>query len=84
MKPPFLVCPNHQSLVDAFIVCSTYPRPVLKNTFHVGARMYFEGPFMSSLAPAINVVPVDANESGKCDARGCWRAAGREDPEYLS
>ncbi len=61
LKPPFLVCPNHQSLVDAFIVCSTYPRPVLKNTFHVGARMYFEGSFMSSLAPAINVVPVDAN-----------------------
>jgi long-chain acyl-CoA synthetase len=61
MKPPFLVCPNHQSFVDAFLVCSTYPRPVLKNIFHVGSKMYFEGSFMSWLGPAINVVPVDAN-----------------------
>ncbi len=61
LKPPFLVCPNHQSLLDAFLICSTYPRRVANLTFHVGARMYFEGFLMSWLAPSLNIVPIDAN-----------------------
>lgn len=61
LEPPFLICPNHQSLVDAFLVCSTYSRRIAGHTFHVGARMYFEGPLTSWLAPSLNIVPIDAN-----------------------
>jgi len=59
LQPPYLVCPNHQSYLDPFLVCSTYSRQVLKNTFHVGASMYFTNSVMAQLARIINVVPID-------------------------
>jgi long-chain acyl-CoA synthetase len=59
LKPPYLICPNHQSYIDPFLVCSTYPRSVLQNTFHVGSSMYFANAAMSQLARLINVVPID-------------------------
>ena len=61
LKAPFLICPNHQSYLDSFLVCSTYPRQILDLTFHVGAKMYFANPLTAWLARSINVVPVDAN-----------------------
>ncbi|HSE32550.1 MAG TPA: AMP-binding protein [Pyrinomonadaceae bacterium] len=59
LKPPYLICPNHQSYLDPFLVCSTYRRDVLRNIFHVGASMYFTNPIMAQLARLINVVPID-------------------------
>jgi len=59
LEPPYLICPNHQSYIDPFLVCSTYPRQVLQNTFHVGASMYFTNSVMAQLARLINVVPID-------------------------
>jgi long-chain acyl-CoA synthetase len=59
LEPPYLVCPNHQSFIDPFLVCSTYPRRILENTFHVGASMYFTNAVMAQLARLINVVPID-------------------------
>jgi long-chain acyl-CoA synthetase len=59
LEPPYLICPNHQSYIDPFLVCSTYPRHVLQNTFHVGASMYFTNSLMAQLARLINVVPID-------------------------
>lgn len=59
LKRPYLICPNHQSYIDPFLVCSTYPRSVLQNTFHVGASMYFANSAMSKLGGLINVVPID-------------------------
>ena len=59
LEPPYLICPNHQSYLDPFLVCSTYSREILKNTFHVGASMYFTNSVMAQLARIINVVPID-------------------------
>jgi len=59
VKPPYLICPNHQSYLDPFLVCATYPRGVLRNIFHVGASMYFTNRVMAQLARLINVVPID-------------------------
>lgn len=59
LEPPYLICPNHQSYIDPFLVCSTYPRRVLEKTFHVGASMYFTNTVMAQLARLINVVPID-------------------------
>jgi len=56
---PYLICPNHQSYLDPFIVCSIYPRRVLGEVFHVGASMYFANALMAQLAKLINVVPID-------------------------
>jgi len=62
LKPPYLICPNHQSYIDPFLVCSTYPRSVLKNIFHVGASMYFTNAAMTQLGRLINVVTIDPDE----------------------
>lgn len=59
MKRPFLVCPNHQSFLDPFVICSTYSYDFFSNTFHVGASEFFEGRFMGWLARMLQIVPVD-------------------------
>jgi long-chain acyl-CoA synthetase len=59
LEPPYLICPNHQSYLDPFLVCSVYPRSVLRNVFHVGASMYFANAAMAQLGRLINVVPID-------------------------
>lgn len=59
LDKPYLICPNHQSYLDAFVVCSTYPYSVFSEIFHVGASEYFQGPVMSRLASLLNIVPID-------------------------
>lgn len=59
IQAPYLICPNHQSYLDPFLICSTYPREVLKKAFHVGASMYFTNPLTAWFARLINVVPID-------------------------
>jgi long-chain acyl-CoA synthetase len=56
---PFLLCPNHQSFLDAFLLVSVLPRGVVRDLFFVGASEYFATPLMRWLARKINVVPVD-------------------------
>lgn len=55
----FIVCPNHQSFIDPFVLCSTYSFDVFRRTFHVGASEFFEGRLMQALARMLNVVPVN-------------------------
>lgn len=59
LKKPFMICPNHQSFIDGFIVPSTYPYSVLKDTFFVGASEFFQNPLTSFLAKLTNIVPID-------------------------
>jgi long-chain acyl-CoA synthetase len=59
MKRPFLICPNHQSFLDPFVLCSNYPFEFFKNTFHVGASEFFQTRFMGWVAQMLHVVPVD-------------------------
>lgn len=61
MKRPFLICPNHQSFLDPFILCSTYDYETFTNTFHVGASEFFENRLMKFVADMLQVVPVDAD-----------------------
>ncbi len=59
MKRPFLICPNHQSFLDPFVLCSSYPFEFFKNTFHVGASEFFQSRLMGWIAQMLHVVPVD-------------------------
>ncbi|MBK7706495.1 MAG: 1-acyl-sn-glycerol-3-phosphate acyltransferase [Acidobacteria bacterium] len=54
-----MICPNHQSFLDPFVLCSTYPYGVFKRIFHVGASEFFESRFMKWVARMIQVVPVN-------------------------
>jgi long-chain acyl-CoA synthetase len=55
----FLLCPNHQSYLDAFLLVSALPFRIFRNLFFVGASEYFETPLRRRLASLLNVVPVD-------------------------
>ena len=59
LEKPFIICPNHQSFLDPFVLCSNYSYDTFKNTFHVGASEFFRGFIMQNLAKMLNVVPVD-------------------------
>ena len=59
MKRPFIICPNHQSFLDPFVLCSTYQFEFFKYTFHVGASEFFKSRFMGWVAQMLHVVPVD-------------------------
>jgi long-chain acyl-CoA synthetase len=61
IEPPYLICPNHQSYLDPFIICSVYPRRTLDRVFHVGASGYFTGAPLFWLAGLVNVLPIDAD-----------------------
>ena len=58
---PFIICPNHQSYLDAFLVLSALPFRVFRQMFFVGATEYFETPTMRRFARATNIIPVDPN-----------------------
>lgn len=55
----FLICPNHQSFLDPFVLCSNYPYAIFGRIFHVGASMFFENRVMRSIGRMLRVVPID-------------------------
>lgn len=57
--PTFLVCPNHQSFLDPFVLCSNYPYAVFRRIFHVGASMFFQSRIMRFVSRMLRVVPID-------------------------
>jgi len=59
LEKPFLICPNHQSFLDPFVLCSNYPFHLFRNIFHVGAKEFFAGRVMRFVAKMLNVVPID-------------------------
>lgn len=58
---PYLVCPNHLSYVDVFVVVGALPYHVNKRIFFLGYSEYFSGPVMSVVGRLIKVIPVDAD-----------------------
>jgi long-chain acyl-CoA synthetase len=56
---PYLLCPNHQSHLDAFLLVAALPYRVMRNLFFVGASEYFSSPLSAWFAKKVNLVPVD-------------------------
>jgi len=55
----FLICPNHQSFLDPFVLCSNYRFDLFKRIFHVGASEFFDSSLTAFIAKLLNVVPVN-------------------------
>ena len=55
----FLISPNHQSFLDAFLLVGTLPYRTFSRVFFVGAAEYFDTPLRRGFARLINLVPVD-------------------------
>ncbi len=58
---PYLICPNHLSFLDAFVLVSPFPYRIIKRIFFLGYADYFNRPLLSFLGKLIRVVPVDAD-----------------------
>jgi long-chain acyl-CoA synthetase len=56
---PCLVCPNHQSFLDGFLVSTALPFRTMRQVFLVGAPEYFTGRVTAWLARSVNLIPVD-------------------------
>jgi len=56
---PYIIAPNHLSLVDAPSVVAAVSWKVASQTFFLGSTDYFGGPLASRIAGLIHVIPVD-------------------------
>jgi long-chain acyl-CoA synthetase len=54
-----ILCVNHGSYLDAFIVEASVPRRLRKGLFFVGFRAYFEQPLIKNIVKYIRVIPID-------------------------
>lgn len=58
-KGPYLLCPNHETYIDAFFLASALPYQAFRNLFYVGASEYFATPLRRKAARWMHLAPVD-------------------------
>lgn len=58
-RGPYLLCPNHQSYLDPFIVAGVLPFDVVRQMFYVGATEYLQHPLTAWGARQVGLVAVD-------------------------
>jgi long-chain acyl-CoA synthetase len=60
---PFLICPNHQSFLDAPVVLSLLPWRLFKDTFHLGTSEIWGWGWRRKFARTFNLIPVDPDSN---------------------
>ena len=55
----FILCPNHGSYLDGFIIAGSLPLSFKKDMYFLGQRAYFEGAILKRLTKLIRVIPID-------------------------
>jgi long-chain acyl-CoA synthetase len=61
-KYPYLLCPNHVSYLDGFVMSGVIPRHVLSRIFFLGYHEYFSGPVTGFLGRCLRVLPVSPDK----------------------
>ena len=56
---PYLICPNHQSYIDGFLLSAALPYRAQRNMFIVGSSEYFDTRLTRWFARFVRLVPVD-------------------------
>jgi long-chain acyl-CoA synthetase len=56
---PYLLCSNHVTFLDGFLLCMVLPLRTIRAMFFLGASEYFATATSARLAKSINLVPVD-------------------------
>ncbi len=59
LEKPFIVCPNHGSFLDGFIIAASLPSWFKNDMYFLGMKAYFEGPLIRRFTKLIRVVPID-------------------------
>jgi long-chain acyl-CoA synthetase len=60
-----IIAPNHQSVLDGFLVASFFKRKFMKNTYVYAKEKHFHHPIMRYLANRNNIILVDVNKDLK-------------------
>jgi len=58
---PYIICPNHASYLDGFVVSSSLPLRNAINVFFLGYSAIFEHPLVSWAIKTARLIPVDPN-----------------------
>ncbi len=56
---PYLICPNHQSYIDPFVLVAALPYRIFRRVFFVGYSVFFNSILMKTAARLTNIVPID-------------------------
>jgi long-chain acyl-CoA synthetase len=60
---PYLICPNHQSLLDAPVVLSLLPWAISSQVFHLGTSEIWGWGWRRKLARTLRLIPVDPDSN---------------------
>ena len=58
-KGAYLICPNHETYIDPFLMAGALPYRVFHKLFYVGASEYFATPLRRKAAQWMHLAPVD-------------------------
>ncbi len=58
-----MICGNHTSYLDPFLICMALPLSALRRVFFVGYSEYFEGPIGGPLGRLVRNIPIDSNRN---------------------
>ena len=56
---PVVICPNHQSVIDAVIMGSALPWPIVRRLVLLGTSEFFENRLLALLIPTLRIIVVD-------------------------
>lgn len=54
-----ILCSNHNSFLDGFIVEAALPTKILEHTFFIGLKTFFEAPIVKNFAKTMRFIPID-------------------------
>jgi long-chain acyl-CoA synthetase len=60
-----IIAPNHQSVLDGFLIASLFKRRFMKKTYVYAKEKHFRGPLLRFLANRNNIILVDVNKDLK-------------------
>ncbi|MFH0763208.1 MAG: AMP-binding protein [Candidatus Omnitrophota bacterium] len=60
-KGPYIICPNHASFLDGFVVFAGLPLKVALNTYFIGHSYIFEYPLVKWAIKLARLIPINPN-----------------------
>lgn len=55
----FILCSNHNSYHDGFLIEAALPMNILEHTFFLGSKQFFEAPVVRNFIKVLRLIPID-------------------------